>query len=70
MLKEVKSSKNAFNRDNTNGNLRMNCYKKYKVHKKLTKNKRRKFKENLANMLDQGIGNDPQKAWKVIDELK
>ena len=70
MLKEVKSAKNAFNGDNTNSNLRIKYYKKYKDYKKLTKYKRRKFKENLANMLDQAMEKDPQKAWKHITELK
>ena len=70
MLKDVKSAKNAFNRDKTNSNLRIKYYKKYKDYKKLTKYKRRKFKENLANMLDEAMEKDPQKAWKLIDELK
>ena len=48
----------------------MKYYKKYKEYKKLTKYMRRKFKENLASMLDEAMEKDPQKAWKLIDELK
>ncbi|MEW8543579.1 MAG: endonuclease/exonuclease/phosphatase family protein, partial [Candidatus Thiodiazotropha sp.] len=69
-LKELKSIKNAFNRDTTNSNLRIRYYKKYKEYKKLTKYKRRKFKENLANTLNEAMEKDPQKAWKLINELK
>ena len=69
-LKELKSVKNAFNRDLTNGNSRTRYYKKYKEYKKLTKYKRRKFKENLVHMLNEAMESDPQKAWKLINELK
>ena len=66
MLKEVKSAKNAFNRDYTKSNLQMKYYKKYKDYKKLTKYKRRKFKENLANMLDERMKKDTQKHGNVL----
>ena len=56
---------------NKNNNLQMKYYKKYKDYKKLTKYKRRKFKENLANLLiDEAMEKDPLKTWKLIDELK
>ena len=69
-LRELKSIKNAFNRDTTNGNLRIRYYRQYKKYTKLTKYKRRKFKEDLTNALNEAIDNDPQKAWKLINEVK
>ena len=44
--------------------------KKNKEYTRLTKFKRRKFKENLTTMLNDAIEKDPQNAWKIIDELK
>ena len=62
LLRELKSTKNAFNRNTANDNFRMRYYKKFK--------ERRKFKENLTNMLNEAMENDPQTAWKIINELK
>ena len=45
-------------------------FKKFKEYKRLTKFKRRKFKEYLTTMLNDAIEKDPQNAWKIIDELK
>ena len=70
LLKEVKSAKNKFNRNKTSNDLRMKYFKKYKEYRKLTKFKRRQFKDNLVNMLDEAMDKDPQKAWKLITELK
>ena len=69
-LRELKSIKSTFNRDTTNGNLRIRYYRQYKEYKKFTKHKRRKCKEDLTNALNEAIENDPQKAWKLINELK
>ena len=45
-------------------------FKKFKEYKRLTKFKRRKFKENLTTMLNDAVEKDPQNAWKIIDELE
>ncbi|MCG7891851.1 MAG: reverse transcriptase family protein [Candidatus Thiodiazotropha endolucinida] len=70
MLKELKSAKNAFNRNKNNPFLRTNYYKKFKDYKRLTKYKRRTFRQNLTNMLNDAIEKDPNNAWKIINELK
>lgn len=70
LLRELKSTKNAFNRNVFNEDLRIKYYKKYKDYKKLIKYKRRKYKENLTDILSKTMETDPQAAWKVIHELK
>ena len=70
MLREVKSAKNAFNRNLNDNSLRSKHFKKFKEYKRLTKFKRRKFKENLTNMLNDAMHKNPQAAWKTIDEMK
>ena len=70
MLREVKSVKNAFNRNLNDNSLRSKYFKKFKENKRLTKFKRRKFKENLTNMLNDAMHKNPQAAWKIIDEMK
>lgn len=70
MLKELKSAKNAFNRNIHSPFLRTNYYKKFKDYKRLTKYKRRKFRQNLTNMLNDALEKDPNSAWKIINELK
>ena len=70
LLREVKSAKNAFNRNLNDNSLRSKYFKKFKEYKRLTKFKRRKFKENLTNMLNDAMHKNPQAAWKIIDEIK
>lgn len=70
LLKELKSAKNAFNRNTHNSSLRTKYYKKFKEYKKITKFKRRIYKDNLTNMLSDAMEKDPQTAWKIIGELK
>ena len=48
----------------------MKYFKKYKEYRKLTKFKRRQYKDNLVNMLDEAMDKDPQKAWKLINKSK
>ena len=48
----------------------LSILKKFKEYKRLTKFKRRKFKENLTNMLNDAMHKNPQAAWKIIDEMK
>ena len=62
LLKELKSAKNAFNRNLNNNSLRSKYYGKFKEYKRLTKFKRRKYKENLTNMLNGAMNKDPQTA--------
>ena len=70
VLREVKSAKNAFNRNTFNSTLRMQYYSKFKEYKRLVKYKKRKYKECLTNMLSSAMENDPQTAWKITNELK
>ena len=70
LLREVTSAKNAFNRNLNDNSLRSKYFKKFKEYKRLTKFKRRKFKENLTNMLNDAMHKNPQAAWKIIDEMK
>lgn len=70
LLRELKSTKNVFNRNTRDDTLRIRFYKKYKEYKKVVKFKKRKYKENLTNMLNDVMDKDPQTAWKIIDELK
>ena len=70
LFREVKSAKNAFNRNLNDNSLRSKYFKKFKEYKRLTKFKRRKFKENLTNMLNDAMHKNPQAAWKIIDEMK
>ena len=70
LLREVKSAKNAFNRNFNDNSLRSKYFKKFKEYKRLTKFKRRKFKENLTNMLNDAMHKNPQAAWEIIDEMK
>lgn len=70
VLRQVKSAKNAFNRNVFNSALRMQYYSKFKDYKRLVKYKKRKYKEGLTIMLSNAMENDPQTAWKVINELK
>ena len=70
LSKEVKVAKNAFNRNLNDSSLRSKYFKKFKEYKRLTKFKRRKYKENLTNMLNDAMDKDPQAAWKIIDEMK
>ena len=48
----------------------LNIIKKYKEYKKLIKYKRRKYRDNLTEMLSKTMEHDPQAAWKIINELK
>ena len=48
----------------------MRYYSKFKEYKRLVKFKKRKYKENLTSVLNNAMENDPQTAWKVINELK
>ena len=50
--------------------LHSKYFQKFKEYKRLTKFKRRKFKENLTNMLNDAMHKNPQAAWKIIDEMK
>ena len=70
LLKELKSLKNAFNRNIRNNFLRIQFYKKFKEYKNLIKFKKRKYKENIINLLNDAMDKDPQTAWRIIDELK
>ena len=70
VLRELKSAKNAFNRNVFNYALRMRYYTKFKEYKRLVKYKKRKHKEALTNMLCNAMENDPNNAWKIINELK
>ena len=70
LLRELKSAKNAFNRNVYNSTLRLRYYSKYKDYKKLVKFKKRRYKESLTIMLNNAMENDPQTAWKIINELK
>ena len=70
VLKELKSVKNSFNRNVSNNDLRISYYKKFKEYKKLIKYKRKKYRDNLTEMLSRTMENDPQAAWKIINELK
>ena len=63
-------AKNAFNRNLNDSSLRSKYFKKFKEYKRLTKFKRRKYKEHLTNMLNDAMDKDPQAAWKIIYELK
>ena len=62
VLREVKSAKNAFNRDVFNSNSRGRYYSKFKEYKRLVKSKKRKYKEGLTDMLCNAMENDPQIA--------
>ena len=68
--KDVKTAKNAFNRNNTNASLRIQYYKKFKEYKRTVKLKKRNYKHKLTNLLNEAMDKDPQTAWKIIDELK
>ena len=70
VLRELKSAKNAFNRNVFNHVLRVRYYTKFKEYKRLVKYKKRKHKEALTNMLSNAMENDPHNAWKIINELK
>ena len=70
VYKELKTMKNAFNRNTSNTSIRSQFYKKFKEYKRLTKYKRRKYKERLTSLLNDAMEKDPQAAWKIIDELK
>ena len=70
LLRDVKSSKNALNRNITNASLRIQYYKKYKEYKRICKLKKRNYKNKLTNLLNEAMDRDPQTAWKIIDELK
>ena len=70
VYKELKTLKNAFNRNTSNTSIRSQFYKKFKEYKRLTKYKRRKYKERLTSLLNDAMEKDPQAAWKIIDELK
>ena len=70
LLKELKSAKNAFNRNLNNNSVRTKYFGKFKEYKRLTKFKRRKYKENLTNMLNDAMDKDPQTGWKIMDEMK
>ena len=48
----------------------MQYYSKFKDYKRLVKYKKRKYREGLTNMLSSAMENDPQTAWKIINELK
>ena len=39
-------------------------------YKKLVNYKKRKYKESLTNLLGNAMENDPQSAWKIINELR
>ena len=47
-----------------------NILKKFKEYKRLIKYKRRKYRDNLTDILSKTMETDPQAAWKVIHELK
>ena len=70
VYKELKTMKNAFNRNTSNTSIRSQFYKKFKEYKRLTKYKKRKYKERLTSLLNDAMEKDPQAAWKIIDELK
>ena len=70
LLREVKSAMYAFNRNLNDNSLRSKYFQKFKEYKRLTKFKRRKFKENLTNMLNDAMQKNPQAVWKIIDEMK
>lgn len=70
MLKDLKSTKNAFNRNTCSNVLRMQYYRKYKEYKKLIKHKRRRYRDSLTVTLNQVMEDDPKTAWKIINELK
>ena len=70
LLKELESTKNIFNRNVFNDELRIKYYKKYREYKKLIKYKRNKYRDNLTDMLSKTMDTDPQAAWKIIHELK
>ena len=70
MLREVKSAKNAFNRNLNDNSLRYKYFQKLKEYKILTKFKRRKLKKKITNMLNDAMYKNLQAAWKIIDEMK
>ena len=63
-------AKNAFNRNLNDGSLSSKYFQKFKEYKRLTKFKRKKYKENLTSMLNDALDKDPQAAWKIINEMK
>ena len=42
----------------------------FKNTKRSKKFKKRKYEENLTNMLNDAMDKDPQTAWKITDEMK
>lgn len=70
LFREVKSAKNVFNKNVFNNTLREKYDSKFREYKKLVKYKRRKYNVNLTNMLSNVMDNEPQTAWKIVNELK
>ena len=70
LLRELKSAKNAFNRNVYDSTLRLRYYSKFKDYKKLVEFKKRRYKESLTITLNNAMDNDPQTALKIINELK
>ena len=70
VMKELKALKNSFNRNVSNDAARIKYFKKFKEYKRLIKYKRRKYRDNLTDILSKTMETDPQAAWKVIHELK
>ena len=66
----MKHAKNVFNRNVFNNALRIKYYSKFREYKKLVKYKKRKYNDYLTNMLSNAMDNDPQTAWKIVNELK
>ena len=70
LLRDVKSAKNAFNRNSTDASFRIRYCKKIKEYKRITKLKKRRYKDKLTNILNDAMDKDPQTAWKIINKLK
>ena len=66
----MKHAKNVFNRNVFNNALRIKYCSKFREYKKFVKYKKRKYNDYLTNMLSNAMDNDPQTAWKIVNELK
>ena len=70
LLRDVKSAKNAFNRNSTDALFRIKHYKKFKEYKRIAKLKKRRYKDKLTSILNDAMDKVPQTAWKIINEVK
>ena len=57
-------------KDPHNKQLRSECYNLKKKYKKIVKQKRREFKNEILNKLKEISNSNPTKYWKLINDLK